>query len=91
MALIKLKKTASTDTEITARNDKQGLLVSEFILCQNFVFRLRDIDCYWHAAQAEGPSITAVYLKGYSPHVVDRDGKLFRFLCETLSPQCVDE
>lgn len=90
MALIKLKKTASTDIETETHNEA-GSLFSEFVRCQNFVFRLRDMDCFLHAEQVEGPNVTAVYLKGYSPHVVDPEGKLFSFLCSKFTPKPVTD
>jgi hypothetical protein len=88
MALTKLKKIESTDIDT---NTPIQSLFSEFVLCQNFVFRIRDVDCFWHAEQPEGPAITAIYLKGYSPHIADPDGKLFRFLCSKLTPQETNE
>ena len=83
---MKLKKTESTGTDT---HNEAGSLFSEFVLCQNFVFRIRDVDCFLHMEQAEGPNLTAVYLKGYAPHVADSEKKLFSFLCSKLKPKPV--
>jgi hypothetical protein len=49
------------------------------------------VDGFLHAEQAEGPNVTAVYLKGYSPHIEDSEKKLFSFLCSKLTPKPVPD
>ncbi len=61
---------------------------SDFILCQDFVFRLSTVDGFLHQAFPEGqPGITTVNFKSYTQNVPDPERRLFDFLVSKLNPK----
>ena len=62
----------------TSRNAPKSL--TEHIRCDDFVFRLADVDGFSHQAVPESPSITIVNFKGYTQTIPDPEKHLFDFL-----------
>lgn len=65
---------------------------SDFILCQDFAFRLSTVDGFLHQSfPADQPGITTVNFKSYTQNVPDPERRLFNFLTATLKPKPVNE
>ncbi len=64
---------------------------SEFIVCQNFVFRTANVDGFSHQTYEDGSAITTVNFKSYTQSIPDADRQLFDFLISKLKPKATDE
>ena len=66
-------------------------LNSDFVLCENFVFRPANVDGFSHQTFEDGAAVTTVNFKGYSQTVPDPERRLFDFLISKLNPKATDE
>lgn len=64
---------------------------SEFVLCENFVFRPANVDGFSHQTLEDGSGITTVNFKAYTQSIPDSEHRLFDFLLFTFKPSPVDE
>ena len=64
---------------------------SEFILCQDFIFRPSTVEGCSHQRYADGSAITTVNFKSYTQSIPDPQRQLFDFLIRKLKPRLVDE
>ena len=65
---------------------------SDFILCQNFMFRLSTVDgCLHQKLDDDQPAITTVNFKSYTQNIPDPDRRLFNFLVTKIKPRPIDE
>jgi hypothetical protein len=62
---------------------------SEFIECANFLFRLRDVDGFFHQAGLEEGPVTIVNFKGFTEAIPDPERRLFDFLVAKFQPEPV--
>lgn len=59
---------------------------SEFICCQQFNFRLRDVDGFlFEEAEEFSPAKTHVYFKTYTASVPDNEKVLYSYLSKNLN------
>jgi len=65
--------------------------VSDFVLCENFVFRLASVDGFSHQNFEDGAAVTTVNFKGYTQSISDPEHRLFDFLVSNLNPKPVTE
>lgn len=63
---------------------------SEFLICQNLVFRPRKIDGFSHKLVGEEP-VTTVHYQNYTEEVPDPDQVLFNYLKRRFHPEPPDE
>lgn len=64
---------------------------SDFVLCENFVFRPANVDGFSHQKYADGSSVTTVNFKSYTQSLPDPDRRLFDFLLSKFNPQSTNE
>ncbi len=64
---------------------------SDFIICQNFVFRPANVDAFSHQTYEEGSAITTVNFKSYTQSIPDPERRLFDFLISKLNPKPTDD
>lgn len=64
---------------------------SDFIICQNFVFRPANVDAFSHQAYEDGSAITTVNFKSYTQSIPDPERRLFDFLISKLNPKRTDD
>ena len=64
---------------------------SEFVLCQDFIFRPIHVDGCSHQRYADGSAITTVNFKSYTQSIPDPERRLFDFLIRKLKPRPADE
>jgi hypothetical protein len=64
---------------------------SDFVLCQNFVFRPGDGDGFSHIAEPGSEPLTVVNFKSFTQSIPDPEKRLFRFLIGKFNPRCLDE
>ena len=64
---------------------------SEFVACQDFVFRPSTVDGFSHQIYPDGSSSTVVNFKSYTQSISDPDRRLFDFLIRKLKPQSANE
>jgi hypothetical protein len=64
---------------------------SEFVICQNFVFRPANVDGFSHQTYEDGSAVTTVNFKSYTQGIPDPDRRLFDFLISKLKPKSTDE
>jgi len=64
---------------------------SDFVLCQDFVFRPANVDGFAHQSYEDGSAVTTVNFKSYTQSIPDPERRLFEFLTSTLNPRPVDE
>lgn len=64
---------------------------SEFVLCQDFVFRPANVDGFSHQTFSDGSAVTTVNFKSYTQSIPDPDRFLFEFLLSKISPQTCNE
>ena len=83
-----LKMPATINTKHRASlNDSEKLSNHEFICCEQFNFRLGDVDAFlFKEATAIIPSHTVVHFKGYTTPVLDQEKVLYNFLSKKLNP-----
>lgn len=66
-------------------------LNSDFVLCENFVFRPENVDGFSHQTFEDGAAVTTVNFKSYTQAIPDPERRLFDFLVFKLKPQLIDE
>jgi hypothetical protein len=64
---------------------------SDFVLCQDFVFRPANVDGFAHQSYEDGSAVTTVNFKSYTQSIPDPERRLFDFLTSTFNPRPVDE
>lgn len=64
---------------------------SEFVVCQNFVFRPANVDGFSHQSYDDGPAVTTVNFKAYTQTIPDPERRLFDFLISTINPKPTSE
>jgi hypothetical protein len=64
---------------------------SDFVLCQDFVFRPANVDAFAHQSYEDGSAVTTVNFKSYTQSIPDPERRLFNFLTATFNPKPVDE
>lgn len=64
---------------------------SDFVLCQDFVFRPANVDGFAHQSYEDGSAVTTVNFKSYTQSIPDPERRLFDFLTSTFNPKPVDE
>jgi hypothetical protein len=64
---------------------------SDFVLCQNFVFRPADVDGFSHQQPQDSDPATIVNFKGHTVAISDPDRRLFEFLMRKIKPKPTDE
>lgn len=64
---------------------------SDFVICQNFVFRPANVDAFSHQTFEDGSAITTVNFKSYTQSIPDADQQLFEFLTSILNPKPTGE
>ena len=60
---------------------------SEFILCEEFVFRPSTVDGFSHERYDDGAAVTTVNFKSYTQTIPDPKRRLFDFLVRKLKPK----
>ena len=65
--------------------------ISDHVRCEDFVFRVGDVDGFSHQTVPEGDPVTVVNFKGYSQAIADPERRLFDFLVSNLRPKDADE
>jgi hypothetical protein len=63
---------------------------SEFVLCEEFVFRPSTVDGFSHE-RCDGAAVTTVNFKSYTQTIPDPERRLFDFLVHRLKPKPADE
>jgi hypothetical protein len=66
-------------------------LNSDFVLCENFVFRPANVDGCSHQTYEDGAAVTTVNFKSYTQTIPDPERRLFDFLISKLIPKPTDE
>jgi len=64
---------------------------SDFIICQNFVFRPANVDAFSCQIYEDGSAITTVNFKSYTQSIPDPERRLFDFLVSKLNPKPADD
>jgi len=64
---------------------------SDFVVCQDFVFRPANVDGFSHQTYEDGSAITTVNFKSYTHSIPDAERRLFDFLISKLKPKSTDE
>lgn len=64
---------------------------SDFVLCQDFVFRPADVDGFSHVVEPDSEAITVVNFKAFTQSIPDPEKRLFSFLVRKLKPRSVNE
>jgi hypothetical protein len=64
---------------------------SEFVICQNFVFRSANVDGFSHQTYEDGSAVTTVNFKSYTQGIPDPERQLFDFLVSKLKPKPAGE
>lgn len=72
-------------------SQRQQVTQSDFVLCENFVFRPANVDGFSHQNYADGSSVTTVNFKSYTQSIPDPERHLFDFLISKLNPESTDE
>ena len=67
------------------------LNISDFVICQDFVFRPSNVDGFSHEAYADCSGVTTVNFKSFTQSIRDPDRRLFDYLVSRLNPKSVDE
>jgi hypothetical protein len=65
--------------------------LSEYVRCEDFIFRVGDVDGFSHQPVPESESVTVVNFKGYSQSIPDPERRLFDFLVAKLQPIIANE
>jgi hypothetical protein len=58
----------------------------DFVLCQNFAFRISQVDGFSHQRYEDGSAVTIVNFKGYTQNIADPQHHLFDLLVHQLNP-----
>ena len=64
---------------------------SEFVLCEELVFRPSTVDGFSHERYDDGAAVTTVNFKSYTQTIPDSERRLFDFLVRRLKPKPADE
>jgi hypothetical protein len=64
---------------------------SDFVLCQDFVFRPGDVDGFSHVTEPDSDPLTVVNFKAFTQSIPDPEKRLFSFLMRKLKPRSIDE
>lgn len=64
---------------------------SDFVVCQNFVFRPANVDAFSHQSFEDGSAITTVNFKSYTQSIADAERRLFDFLISKIKPKSTDK
>ncbi len=64
---------------------------SEFVLCQDFIFRPSTVDGCSHQTYPDGTAVTIVNFKSHTQTIADPQRRLFDFLIRKLKPKPADE
>jgi len=64
---------------------------SDFVLCENFVFRLSTVDGFSHQISPDSGGFTVVNFKSYTQTISDPEKRLFDYLVSKLNPKLIDE
>ncbi len=64
---------------------------SEFVRCQDFVFRPSDVDGFAHQILHGAEPVTIVNFKGHAQPVTDPERRLFDLLAKHFNPTNFDE
>ena len=82
----------TTRNKFDTKLNKAGKLVeNEFICCQEFNFRLCDVDGFlFQEAYKSNPAETTVHFKGYTVSVPDNEKKLYELLSNHLTRHKVE-
>lgn len=64
---------------------------SEFVVCQNFVFRPANVDGFSHQTYEDGSAVTMVNFKSYTQSIPDSERRLFDFLISIFNPKPTNE
>jgi len=62
---------------------------SEFVLCEDFVFRPATVDGFSHQTDEDGPAVTIVNFKSYSQSISDPKRRLFDYLISKIQPEVI--
>ncbi len=73
------------------RPPRSGTRISDHVRCEDFVFRIADVDGFSHQPVPEGEPVTVVNFKGYTQAVPDTERRLFDFLLQKIQPKSADE
>jgi len=65
--------------------------VSEYVICEGFVFKPASVDAFYHDAINEEAGVTTVKFKSYSQEISDPHRQLFNFLVNRFHPDLPDE
>jgi hypothetical protein len=74
---------------ITSRHNKpsdSNDRFSEFVRCQDFVFRVSDVDGFSHQSFPDAPPVTVVNFKSFTQSIADPEQRLFHFLIGKIKP-----
>ncbi|MDX2081384.1 MAG: hypothetical protein SFU53_11430 [Terrimicrobiaceae bacterium] len=77
--------------ETPTRPPTASRTVSEFVLCENFVFRPTNVDGFLHRTYEDGSAVTTVNFKSYTQSVPDPERRLFDFLVEKFHPRSTSD
>jgi hypothetical protein len=64
---------------------------SEFVICQNFVFRPANMDGFSHQTYKDGSAVTTVNFKSYTQSILDSERRLFDFLVSKIKLKSTNE
>jgi len=64
---------------------------SDFVLCENFIFRPANVDGVSHQKFEDGSAVTTVNFKAYTQSIPDPERRLFEFLISVLKPKPTHE
>lgn len=64
---------------------------SDYVLCENFVFRPSTVDGFSHQTFEDGTAATTVNFKSYTQTIPDTERRLFEFLLSCVQPKPFDE
>jgi len=72
------------------RKDSDDLPYSEYIICEDFVFKPSQVDAFSHTALNDKGGVTVVKFKSYTQDVRDPERRLFDYLVKRLAPRSPD-
>jgi hypothetical protein len=87
MAIETPNRTRTLSTSLTSSRANP----SDFVLCEDFVFRPATVDGFSHQTYEDGSAVTMVNFKSYTQSIRDPERRLFDFLISRLQPTTPDE
>ena len=76
----------TTRDKLNAKPTNKGLAEHEFICCQEFNFRISDVDGFLFQEPGDfNPAQTIIYFKGYTASVPDSERNLYDLLSANLT------